>query len=122
MIQLGKELVREEFSHNYVTVLNGVIGLTPKELEVLSYMLNKYYEAKERGDKPNILETEARKILVKETGIQNANLNKYLNIYLDKKLVYKLEDGTIEFNSAVFPPNRTTTHLQFSLFIKEERQ
>ena len=121
MITLGKfDITKDNFSRSYLTALNGVMGLTPKELDVLSYMLDRYYEAKENGMKPDILETEARKVLVKETGIQNANLNRYLNIYFEKKLIFKLDDGTIAFDKSLFPDKRTTTTLQFSLFMKPD--
>lgn len=75
----------------YLTIMNGILQLTPKEIEVFSEIMYK----------PD-LSLEGRKYLQSRLNLTQFNLNNYL-VLLKKKGVLKDLDGQLIINPKLIP-------------------
>ena len=68
----------------YVHILNGILQLSPREAEVLSFIL-----AVDGHGERHVNNTNARRTMVKYLGISEQNLSKYLNTLKSKGLIVR---------------------------------
>lgn len=105
----------------YVRILNGILGLSNREME-LFYLLLEINDKNKPvlGSYQNILSTDIRRAIMKETRVNKSNLVKYINALVDKKILIKTEDGYIlnEFFKPVIDVNKLLVN--FELIIDNE--
>lgn len=86
-------------TRDYLTLLNGILKLTPVELDVLAAFLE--YDAIVCASK------RARKVVAEKLGMKNvAVLNNYVKALKDKGVIYKDSYGSYKYIDIVSP--RTT--------------
>ena len=89
--QYRKKVQKKKLYSEFVKVLNGLLGLSARESEVLSLLMS--IDANWRPvigsdkEKKNVLSTDNRKALMEETLISKNNLTKYLNVLKNKGLI-----------------------------------
>jgi len=98
MNNLRKKVSRELLYTEYVNILNGVLQLSRRESEVLSFML-----ALDASGETNVNNTNARKVLTKYLGISESNLSRYLNTIKSKKLIVKDANNKWVINQYIRP-------------------
>jgi len=98
MNNLRKKVNRELLYTEYVNILNGVLQLSRRESEVLSFML-----ALDATGETNVNNTNARKVLTKYLGISESNLSRYLNTIKSKKLIVKDANNKWVINQYIRP-------------------
>lgn len=100
----------------YVEVINVLLNLSNRELDVLALLIeidlgwNEYLEK-------NILDTTSRKHIMKETLMNKANLSRYLSILKGRNAIVKIKDGWC-INEKLLPVlnnNKITIHFNLSL-------
>jgi hypothetical protein len=97
-----------------------MLGLTSKELEVLSLLLKIAIEQKSAfGTKVDILSTDNRKAIMHETRVNKNNLSKYVSTLKDRGVVMEDKDG--HYINSMFLPEDTEGTLE-TLFILEIEQ
>lgn len=92
-----RKKIRDKDSYKeYVRILNGILGLSNREME-LFYLLLEINDKNKPvlGSYQNILSTDIRRAIMKETRVNKSNLVKYINALVDKKILIKTEDGYI---------------------------
>ena len=95
---LKKKVSKANLFAEYAKILNGVLELSPRELEVFSFLLFKDSETdtglfnyKDR----NINIKPIRKELIHNLKITEANLSRYLRVLKDKGLIVRGQTGWV---------------------------
>jgi len=78
-------VTKQSLYTEYVNILNGVLQLSNRELEVLSFIL----AADANGESDNINAKHIRTAVVSHLGISEPNLSKYLNTFKSKGLIIR---------------------------------
>ncbi len=106
--QYRKKISKKHLYREFVRVLNGLLQLSDREAEVLSLLMGidaNWYPVLETEIK-NILSTDSRRALMKETRINKNNLTKYLNTLKEKGLLAG-NSGEGYFINPIFMPKET---------------
>ena len=86
----------ENFYKEYVTLINGILKLTDKEIDIVAELLRLY------DTSDNVFSTENRKKLSEILKITDLNLNNHFQ-NLKKKGVLVTTDGELELNNRIIP-------------------
>lgn len=90
-------------STEFLRSLNGIIGLTPKELEVFAKILDIHIGlVKSKKTKVPIDNSTTRKIVMRETNTSKENLSKYMKGFKLKGLI-EGKGKTTQLNRALIP-------------------
>lgn len=102
-----KVLAKEKIFSEYVRVMNGVFGLSKRETEVYSLLLKLNDTIKNSAlnkFKVNILNSENRRIIMKECNITKTNLSRQIMKFKDIGLIrYDVESNTYQIPDYVSP-------------------
>lgn len=97
---VNKDTIYREFLNS----LNGLLKLTEKELQVLSIILTVSPEVRTYDEYTNVVSTNIRRKIMKETGINKANLSTFIKSFIKKKLLIKDSiTNAIWINRAIIP-------------------
>ena len=104
-MNLRRKVKRNNFFREYVRVLNGILDLSPREMDVFSLFLRIDYEWRPvlDTDIKNVLSTDNRKKVMRESHVNKNNLTKYVSILKDKGLIVELPDKGWEVASQLLP-------------------
>ena len=97
-MNLRKKVSSDSLYAEYVNILNGVLQLSNREAEVLSFLL-----AIDGSGEKNINTKEARTAIVGYLGISEPNLSKYLNTLKTKRLIVRDLDNKWVVNKYIKP-------------------
>jgi hypothetical protein len=99
-----KKIKKSKLYNDYVQVLNGVLQLSYRESEVFSLLLKINDEMRvfieAQGD---ILATDIRRIIIRETRISKTNLSKYLDVLKEKDILVPTGNGKWGLNDIFIP-------------------
>ncbi|MCZ2336932.1 MAG: hypothetical protein LC127_01810 [Chitinophagales bacterium] len=92
---LRKFVTRNNFTRVYITVLNGLLQLTPREIDVFSVLMqiDLAWQPKLPNDLKNIMSTDNRRLIMKEANISKANLTRAVKKFISIGIVEILPDG-----------------------------
>jgi predicted transcriptional regulator len=96
---LRKKLSKDTLYTEYSKILNGVLQLSKREVEVFSFLL----KADAEGNKDNINTRQIRTDIINTYKISEANLSRYLGVLKDKGLILKGNNGKLILNDLVRP-------------------
>ena len=105
----------------FLVLINYLLGLTDRELEVLALLMQIQMEQKLILNKPNdILSTDNRRLIMKETLLNKNNLSKYVIKMKDLGIILKDENG--HYINSMFVPDikDDTAEIMFILNIENE--
>jgi len=97
-MNLRKKVSNTSLYAEYVNILNGVLQLSNREAEVLSFLL-----AIDGSGEKNINTKNARTTIVGYLGISEPNLSKYLNTLKTKGLIVRDLDNKWVINKYIRP-------------------
>jgi DNA-binding transcriptional ArsR family regulator len=98
VMNLRKKVNNESLYTEYVNILNGVLQLSNREAEVLSFIL-----AIDGSGERSINSKNARSAIVQYLGISEPNLSKYLNTLKTKGLIVRDVDSKWVVNKYIRP-------------------
>ena len=89
MKQFRKKVKKSNIYREYARVLNGILDLSPREMEIFSLLLRIDSEWRPilETDTKNILSTDNRRRIMRETHVNKNNLSKYISILKDRGLL-----------------------------------
>ncbi len=94
MNEFGKNIKSENLYTEYVRILNGLLQLSDREAELFALLLKVDYEWEPKlGEPKNILSTDIRRAIMKETLVNKNNLSKYIKVLKEKGVLMKTDDG-----------------------------
>ena len=105
-MQFYKKIQKKNLHREIINILNGSLELTEREKQVLNALIQMdlAWSPTFKNDYKNILSTDSRRIVMKETNIHKANLVKYVNRFKEKSLLIKNADGGWEVNPVIVTP------------------
>lgn len=99
-----KKISKKRVYREYVSILNGVLQLSHREADVFAVLLQINAEwgnmVKQLG---NVLSTDMRRQLMKETRITKTNLARYINVLKDKGILLPAENDNLMLNELFVP-------------------
>lgn len=103
------------FSKAYLTLFNGSLKLTDKELDLLSLLLNKYIEFREQGLREPFLSkfvfsTETKRDVQKEFGINSAYFQNIVSNLVKKQVLISQGAGLYTFVPNIIPRKEIGFH------------
>lgn len=102
MNKLVKDIPAKRLSYEFLHSLNGIIGLTERELQLLAAMLDLYLAEPKYRD--SIDSTDVRKKIIATTGVSKENLSRYIRLFKQKGLLAKSKShGNSTLNKAIIP-------------------
>lgn len=104
-MNLGRRVKRNNVFREYARVLNGILDLSPREMEVFSLLLRIDYEWRPvlPMDTKNVLSTDNRKKIMRETRVNKNNLTKYVSVLKNRGLVIETQQGGWEVVPQLLP-------------------
>lgn len=89
MNQYEKKIKKNKLYKEFADLLNGKLQLSHRELELLTFLIkiNSEWQPRIEGEEKNLLSTDNRRLVMKETMINKSNLSKYINVLKDKGIV-----------------------------------
>ena len=94
---LKKKVTKAEIFAEYTKIINGVLELSPRELEVFSFLL-----VKDSEGVSNVNHKDIRTELIKKFSITAPNLSHYLATLKEKGLIVRGEKGWV-INDVIRP-------------------
>lgn len=99
-----KKVEKENLYKEYVQIINGVLQLSFREAEVFSLLLKLNNDLSNLiANTGDILSTDIRRILMKETRISKTNLVKYINVLSVKNIIVRDTNGKWRINETFVP-------------------
>ena len=104
MKSFKKKVSKNRVYREYVDILNGKLQLSLREADVLAVLLKLNAEwgsmVKETG---NILSTDVRRVLMRETLITKTNLARYITSLTNKGILIRTDNGKLMLNDIFIP-------------------
>lgn len=126
MSALKKTVKKKNLYREYVNLMNGLLNLSERECQVLSILLKLDAEWTPRmdSDYKNILSTDNRKILMRETLINKNNLSKYIKTLKSKGLIIEDDEKEVYEIQPMIKPNvmDNKARLSFILELEEDAE
>ena len=124
MNKYEKKVKKSNLYKEFVSILNGKLQLSQRETDLLSLLvkIDSEWAPRYSGEEKNILSTDNRRFIMKETRINKSNLSKYINILRDKGILL-IENGKYvisPFLSPIIDKDRVT--VIFNLVIDENNR
>jgi hypothetical protein len=100
-----KKVTKSNYIREYLTLLNGLLDLTPREMDVLIAMVKLDIEWIPRTptEIKNIISTDNRRLILKECNMGKSNFTKVLNKLISIKLLVLSTDGKYVINELLKP-------------------
>jgi hypothetical protein len=99
-----KKISKSKVYREYVDILNGKLQLSYREAEVFAVLLQLNAEwgsmVKEMG---NVLSTDVRRVLMRETLISKTNLARYITALKEKGILIETDKGKVMLNEIFIP-------------------
>lgn len=101
-----KKIQKKNLHKTIINILNGTLELTEREKQVLYVLiqLDVAWTPTFKDDYKNILSTDNRRLVMKETNVHKANLVKYINKFKEKGLILKNKQGGWDINPVITKP------------------
>lgn len=110
-MELTIQTSKKSFRRHYLQLLNGILKLTPRELDSLILFLE--------YDDQVACSMEARRHVAEQMSFKNVSvLNNYVKSLKDKNVIMKAADGGYRYNSIV-KPNGLLSELTFKFSFSE---
>lgn len=110
-MQLEIQTSKKSFTRHYLELLNGILKLTPRELDSLLLFLE--------YDQDVACSMQARKHVAQALNFKSVSvLNNYVKSLKDKRVIYKDSAGVYRYNDIV-KPNGNLESLTFKFVVTE---
>ena len=118
MNKLVKTVKRADIIYEFLKSLNGILGVTDRELELLSKFVELDMNHNSALGYKNVASTDNRKMIRRELGITPDNLSRYISKFKDKGLlVHGKADDELYVNKILIP-EIVKDRVQLTIIIK----
>lgn len=114
-----KTVSESDVCYEFLRGLNGLMGLTNRELSVFSALVSlRMADIKDRNSKLQLDRTSNRKIIMKNLGISKDNLSKYIKIFVEKGILIRGKNKRVNILESLIPDIIGGRVVQTSIIIK----
>ncbi len=120
MKEFRRQVPYRKLFSEYVRVMNGIFGLSKREAEVYSFIMQLDTEWVKRSakDYKDVLSTSNRRLIISECNIGKTNLSRLIILLRDKGLLVVNEHGGYEVPSAIsIDPGSHSVEVVFTLTV-----
>lgn len=104
MNKFVKTIKRSDIYKEYLNSLNGILRLTPRELEILAKIIEYNPTATDRMEFSNVVSLQVRRKIIKSLLVNKSNLSKHITGFLDKRYLIKDDiTGAVYINKSLVP-------------------
>lgn len=104
MNKLVKKVSKEQLIPEFLQALNGILGLTDRELQLMTLLIKLDIEYDKSKELKNVADADNRKLIMKELHITKDNLSRYIKAFREKGLLHHGKyDGELHVNEALIP-------------------
>lgn len=121
MNKFVKTISSDKLGYEFLRSLNGLLGLTNRQTEILSFFLSLYMDKSRRGKEKNdsIDCARNRKIVIDHAKVRKENLSRYIKSFKKKKLFIKdATTGKNVINEALIPILIANKTVQITMILK----
>lgn len=100
-----KKVQKSNYIRESVIVLNGLLGLTPREIDVLCAMIkiDIAWSPRTPSEAKNLLSTDNRRLIMKDANMHKSNFNKIINKLKSIGLLILASDDNYVINELLKP-------------------
>ena len=114
-----KTVPEDRVCYEFMNSLNGIIGLTERELQIFSVLLSmRLQDIKTKNPRLSIDRAENRKRIINEYRIGKENLSRYIKKYRKKGLIYTTKYGNNVIMDALLPQIVGGKTVQVTMILK----
>jgi hypothetical protein len=99
-----KKVTKKNLFREQLNILNSIFQLSERELQVLTILMyiDSNWVPSLPNEKKNVLSTDKRRMIMKETLVNKNNLSKYLTTFKEKNILIG-GDGNWHINEVIIP-------------------
>lgn len=113
-----KTIKANKISNEFLRSLNGLMGLSPRELELFVEILKIHIRNSSNKNRTGFIDSsDNRKFLMSETNITPDNMSRYMKMFRQKGLLFT-ENGRTIINKALIPIVIGGNKIQITLILK----
>jgi hypothetical protein len=106
-----KRVTQNNYVREYVIVLNGLLDLTPREIDVLVALIkiDNAWVNRSAGEVKNVISTDSRRMVMKDVNMNKSNFTKIISKLQQIRLLIKPPEGGLVVNELLKPkigPNK----------------
>lgn len=109
---------KEDYYTSYLNVMNGVLNITKKEVDILSWFMERENFYIETHVKENVFSKANRRLACEHLEVTPHYLNNYIKSLKDKNIIKKTNKGLI-INPSVFIEKNEGARIEFELEVME---
>ena len=100
-----KKVTKNNYIREYITVLNGLLDLTPREIDTLSTLIkiDIAWVPRRPSEIKHLLSTDNRRIAMKENNMNKSNFAKIISKLQSMRLLITSADGGVILNELLKP-------------------
>lgn len=120
--QYRKKVSRKHLHKEFIKIINGLMQLTERESEVLAILMDidTSWKPVTPTETKNILSTDNRRALMKETRINKNNLTKYVTMF-KKKGIIAGDESTGYYINTMFMPKDTAGIIEVVFILEMDK-
>jgi hypothetical protein len=105
---------KDDFYSSYLSVMNGILNLTNKERDVLSWFMEREYFYNTEAINKNVFDKTNRKLAAAQLEVSPHYLNNYIKSLKEKKMIVKGKKG-LGLNSSVYLDKNDGIRIKFEI-------
>lgn len=115
-----KTVKEEDVCFEFLRVMNGIMGLTNRELDVFSALVAlRIRDMKDkRLSRLSVDRTSNRKEIMSKLGVTKDNMSKYIGIFKENSLIYRSREGQTKILDSLIPDIIGGKVVQTTILIK----
>jgi hypothetical protein len=100
-----KKVTKSNYIREYIVVLNGLLDLTPREIDVLATLIkiDLSWVMRSSSEIKNIISTDNRRLVMKDTNMNKSNFTKAINKFKSMRLLVASPEGGVVINELLKP-------------------
>lgn len=118
MNKLVKTVDKKDLNYEFLKTLNGILGLTERELELLAKIIELDINYDPAQGCKNVVNATNRKLIKKELGITPDNLSRYITKFKEKGLLVKGKIDDELYVNKILIPELVKDRVQLTIIIK----
>jgi hypothetical protein len=100
-----KKVTKNNYIREFVILLNGLLDLSPREVDVLSSLIkiDSNWVSRSTLEVKDLLSTDSRRLAMKECNMSKSNITKMINKFKEINLLVLSQDGKYVVNELLKP-------------------
>jgi hypothetical protein len=114
-----KKVTKNNYIREYITVLNGLLDLTPREIDILSTLIkiDIAWVPRRPSEIKHLLSTDNRRIAMKENNMNKSNFAKIISKLQSMRLLITSAEGGVILNELLKPEVNSKNKIEITFIL-----